>query len=228
MKDKKNKYYDFKALADTDWEITLYGDVSSHEDDINALGFKEELDKIPDGANITAYINSPGGSVFEGVAISNRIKAKKGKKKCVIDGLAASISTLIACSFDEVEIYSNALYMIHQAWYGVRGNATDLRKHADELEKMDNIIVETYKAKTGLDEAIIRDYMAKETWFSAKEALELGFVDRIIDRESDAKMCVDIDILNTYKNVPENLLEAENKIDRDRELELLALELELM
>lgn len=227
MKNSK-KYYDFKALADNDWEITLYGEVSIWEEDINAIGFKAELDKVPDGANITAYINSPGGSIFEGVAISSLIKRKKGKKRCIIDGLAASIATVIACAFDEVEIYSNALYMIHRGWCCVAGNVDDLRKQADDLSKMDDMIVETYKAKTGLDNDVILDYMAKETWFGAKEALELGFVDRIIDRDSEAKACVNTDIFNKYKNVPSELLEVENKVNIDDELELLKLEIELM
>lgn len=232
MSKKKNNYYEFKNIAPNEYELYLYGEVSSWDEDINASGFKAALDEVPDGATITAYINSVGGSVFEGVAISSMIKRKKGTKKCIIDGLCASIATTIACAFDTVEMYSNSMYMIHCASSYTYGNAKELEQQIEALKKIDTTIVDTYKERTGLEEDVIRDYMEKETWFTAKEALELGFIDNIIEAKSQKVACADKNFLNKYKNVPETLLvedkvdlEAENKIND--ELELLALEIEL-
>lgn len=230
-KNNKQKYYEFKNVADNEYELYLYGEVSSWEEDINATDFKAELDNIKDGATITAYINSVGGSVFEGWAISNMLKRKKCKKNAIIDGICASIATGIACAFDNVQMYKNSLYMIHNASTMAWGNANEIEKQVDSLRKIDDNIVQTYVDRTGLDTDKIKEYMNNETWFSAKEALELGFTDGIIDKDNKVTNIADSKVLAKYKNVPTGLIAVEDKeTDKkiDDELELMRLQIELM
>lgn len=226
---KQKKYYEFKNIATNDYEIYMYGEVSSWDEDINALGFKEELDSIPDGSNITCYINSVGGSVFEGVAIASMIKRKKGTKKCIVDGICASIATTIASAFDTVEAYKNSLYMIHLPWIMCAGNSDDLRKQAEDLDKMTDALVTSYMDKTGIDKDKLVEMMKAETWMTAEQAKEFGFIDNVLEQEKQMVAKVsDKEILKKYKNTPEiDFVEPENKINND-ELELLELEIDLM
>lgn len=172
---------------------------------ISAQKFVEDLDKI-EASTIHVRINSPGGAVFDGVAIYNAIKQKKTKKKiCHIDGLAASIASIIALGGDEVRMGENAFLMIHEPWSIVIGMADDMRKEADLLDKVSGTLATTYMNKTGKSEAQIKEYMAEETWFTAQEALEAGFID-VIDKDQDeSDQVVNTFDLSVFANVPDQL-----------------------
>lgn len=191
----------------------------------NAEEFKNELNNCQ-GNEIHLLISSPGGSVTLGNTMANMIqdyKKRTGKKvKAVINGLCASIATQIALSADEVVMYKNSLFMIHNASCGVYGSKEDLLKQIEVLDKIDNILASTYADKTGLSIEECLDLMSKETWLNAEEALQLGFIDSIVDQEIQLVACADVSKLN-FKNTSklENLI---NKVkEKELEKELLAM-----
>ena len=177
-----------------DVELFLYDEIGFWG--VDASTFVRDLKSI-DAETIHLRINSPGGSVFDGVAIANAIREHKATVIVHIDAIAASIASVIALAGDEVRIADNAFLMIHNAWTGVVGNADDLRRTADILDKIDeSAIVRTYVNKTGADEDQVRQWMeGPETWFTAEEALEAGFVDAI-DAQSDAEASFDLSVFS--------------------------------
>jgi ATP-dependent Clp protease protease subunit len=174
-----------------DVELFLYDEIGFWG--IQASTFVRDLKSI-DAETIHLRINSPGGSVFDGVAIANAIREHKATVIVHVDALAASIASVIALAGDEVHMADNAFLMIHNAWTGVVGNADDLRKTADILDKVDDsAIVRTYMNKTGADEAQVREWMKDETWFTAEEALAEGFID-VVDAQSDTQASFDLSV----------------------------------
>lgn len=160
-------------------------------------------------------VNSPGGLVFEGVAIYNQLRQwslRTGGRVLVhVDGVAASIASVIALAGDEVRIAPNAFFMIHNAMMCACGDAEYLRKVAGDLEKMQRgAITKTYMAKTGQDQATLEAWMRAETWFTADEAVEHGFADVIEEDEvpEDAAARARAFDLRAYEQVPAALREA--------------------
>ena len=177
-----NKFWNFKAKDESTGELTLYGDISSATwwgDEVTPQQFKDDLDALGGISNLDIYINSGGGDVLAGQAIHSMLKRHKAYKTVYIDGLAASIASVIAMAGDKIIMPKNASMMIHNAWTLIAGNKDDLRKMADDMEKIDAGIVATYAEKTGLDESEIVSLMNAETWFTADEAVKKGFADEI-------------------------------------------------
>jgi ATP-dependent Clp endopeptidase proteolytic subunit ClpP len=168
---------------------------------VSAKQFAEDFAAIT-APNINVRINSPGGSVFDGQAIFNAIDRHPSKVTTHIDGLAASIASVIALAGDEVVMASNALYMIHDPWAAAVGDASEMRKTADLLDKIAGQLVDTYAAKSGQEPADIAEAMHAETWYTAAEALDLGLVDRIAGETSeDPGASFDMAPFN-YRNYP--------------------------
>lgn len=137
-------------------------------------------------SDITVRINSPGGDVFEGVGIYNALvtwsNAQEGRKITVkIDSLAASIASVIAMAGDEIEIAGNAMMMIHRASTMTWGNAADHKASATTLEQIDQIIVDTYEARTAQKPEDLKAWLDGETYMTAAEAVERGFADKKTD-----------------------------------------------
>ena len=161
-------------------ELFFYGDIVSSSwdawlpEDQYPSNVQELLKDIGD-CNLDIHINSYGGDVFAGFAICNMLRSLKGKKTVYIDGLAASIASVIAMAGDEIIIPENAYMMIHRAWTYGWGNADDLRKLADDMEKFDAGIVATYMthALDGVTETQLLDLMKEESWLTASDAAEL-------------------------------------------------------
>ena len=131
--------------------------------------------------DITVEISSPGGSVYEGIAIFNAIKAyNKGEVTTVIVSLAASMASIIALAGDTIKAYDNSLYMIHNASMWAGGDAKELRKKADHLESITNMLAKNYITKSGKSEKEIIKLLDDETWFYGSEIMDAGFVDEII------------------------------------------------
>ena len=161
-------------------ELVLYGEISDstwYGDEITPKQFKADLDALGDVKRLDIYINSGGGDVFAGNAIYNMLKRHKAHKTVYVDGLAASIASVIAMAGDKIVMPENAMLMIHNCWTICAGNKSDMRKIAGEMEKIDGMIAGTYAARTGHDEAEIQALMDAETWFTAKEAVEMGLAD---------------------------------------------------
>lgn len=181
---KPNKFWVIKAKKDNPevGELTLYGDISSVSwwgDEVTPKQFKADLDALGDIKNLDIYVNSGGGEVFAGMAIYNIIKRHKAYKTAYIDGIAASIASVIIMAADKRVIPENAMIMIHNCCTFAMGNKIELRKIADDLEKVDQSILGTYIEKTGKTCEEITAYMDAETWFTAAEAVEMGFADEL-------------------------------------------------
>jgi len=162
-------------------EILIYEQIGQDwfGDGLTAKSFAEELKSHGDLSEIRLLINSPGGDVFDGMAIYNTLLRHKARKIVEIDGLAASIASIIAMVGDEIRIGENAMFMIHDPWSVAIGTAGDFRQQADVLDAITEQLVTTYTARTKQDRQQIRDWMAAETWFSGAEAKEAGFADAV-------------------------------------------------
>lgn len=201
------KGYSMKALDKGVGEIFLYDEIGDPWDGTTAKGFAEDLKGLGDLRVLNVFINSPGGFVFDGVAIYNQLKRHKARKVVQIDGIAASIASVIAMAGDEIAIAANGMMMIHDPWAFAMGTATEMRKMADSLDKVRDSILGTYVRRTGADEERIVAMMAEETWFDAEDALELGFADKITDEVAIAAKAKGFD-LSKYRNAPAELLKA--------------------
>jgi ATP-dependent Clp protease protease subunit len=155
---------------------------------IRAKDVVEKLEALKDegATELDVHISSPGGDVWEGNAIFAAIAAwGKGEKRVHIDGLAASIASVIAMAGDEIVISPAAMVMCHQASAFAMGNSSDLRKMADRLDAINDVICDVYADRTGLAKSEVEKLVAEETWMSASEAVEKGFADRIARSEPD-------------------------------------------
>lgn len=197
--------FEVVAKADSsDVEIFLYDAIVSSEIEAEYWGgvapesFVKAVYGVAKGATIHLRINSPGGSVFAARAMEQALRDHKGRVVVHIDGLAASAATFIAMAGDEVIMSKGALFMIHKAWTGLWGNADDLRKEAELLDKIDGTLADTYADKTGKSVEQVAAWMAAETWFSSAEALEAGFATSIADSEVKAGTWN----LSAYENAP--------------------------
>ena len=163
------------AEGETSAEISIYDAIGSF--DVNAKQFVDELKEI-NADTINLRINSPGGSVIDGNAMFNALQRHPAKVITHIDGLAASMASVIAMAGDEVHMADNALLMIHNPWTFSMGDADELRADADLLDKMSASILSSYgRSQYEADE--IKNLMDEETWFTAQEAFDAGFVDHI-------------------------------------------------
>jgi ATP-dependent Clp endopeptidase proteolytic subunit ClpP len=156
-------------------KIKLYGAIGRDITD------SEFISQIPENGNedLEIRINSPGGSVFQGWAIYNALIDYKGKKLIHIDGVAASMASVIAMAGDEIYMSENALYMIHNPSSTAQGNANELRKEADLMDKIKGIMVDSYHKKTGIPKTELEKMLDDETWFSAQEAKESKFINDV-------------------------------------------------
>ena len=147
---------------------------------ISAKQFSDEMNKLPSTVkDITLRINSPGGDVFDGITIFNRLKQHKAKKKVYIDGLAASISSIIALAGDEILMGDGALYMVHLPWAFMCGgiNSVQADKLSDDLRVVEEQMIGIYARKSGLTRQEVRSMLEKETWMGYDDAKKYGFVD---------------------------------------------------
>lgn len=188
-------WYEIKNKTDDLAEIWLYEEIGAW-----GTGAKQFIDELKNvkAKNINLHINSPGGDVFDGVAIHNALKRHPAKKNAYIDGLAASISSVIALAADKVIAAENAMYMIHDPWGFTAGNSEDMRHYADVLDKVRDAILTSYCSKTGKDEEEIKELMHAETWMTAQEAFDMGFVD-LVEGRTEARASAN------FKNVLEKL-----------------------
>lgn len=130
---------------------------------------------------VTVYINSPGGDMFEGLAINSLLQEHKGRVTVKVLALAASAASVIAMGADDIQIARGAFFMIHNAWVIAAGNKNELRDVADWLDPFDNAMADIYAERTGQDIKSVIKAMDKVTWIGGAEAVELGYADQVID-----------------------------------------------
>lgn len=215
-----------KASADgKSGDIFIYGEITQYAweelGEHSAQTFKNELDGLGDVETLNVYTNSPGGSVFEGITIHNMLKRHKAKVIAHVDALAASIASVIIMAADEIRMPSNSMLMIHNPWTFSMGNAAELRKQADDLDRIGESAIQSYLAKAGdkLDESKLKELLDDETWLSADEALEYGLCD-VVEDANDMAACIDKEYMNRYQNVPKQLKEEPKSIVTLEEKEL--------
>lgn len=173
----KRKYFALEKHKQTA-TITIYGDITSwpwFESDVSSHNLSKQLEALNDVDEINVYINSYGGEVAEGIAIYNALRRHKAKVRTICDGFACSIASVIFMAGDERVMNEASMLMIHNAWTYAEGNAAQLRKQAEDLEKITQLSIEAYKAHSSLKEEEITALMDAETWILPSEALEYGF-----------------------------------------------------
>jgi ATP-dependent Clp endopeptidase proteolytic subunit ClpP len=168
---------------------------------LSAKRFADDLKALGKLDTINLFVNSPGGSVFDGVAIYQQLKRNPARVVAHVDGLAASIASLIVMAADEIKMASNGLMMIHNAWTVTAGNAVDLREQADVLDKVDRELTATYANRTGVAVETVSEMMAAETWMTADEAVEHGFADSKTEELRIAACVFDLSKLG-FKHAP--------------------------
>ena len=160
-------------------ELSIYGDITSWPweelGEVSAANLSKQLAELGDVDEINVHISSYGGEVKEGLAIYNALKNHKAKVRTYCDGFACSIASVIFMAGEERIMNDSSLLMIHNAWSFAEGNAQELRKQADDLEKITQASVIAYKAHSTLSEEEIKALMDAESWILPEEALEYGF-----------------------------------------------------
>jgi len=166
--------------------------------------FKKDFDKIKNKKEIKILINSPGGNVFDGMAIYNILAAHKSKITTEIIGIAASVASVIALAGITRNICQGTYFMIHDPTGLCIGTAADMRKMAEDLEKIAGQVANIYVKNSNLGKEEILQKMKEETWFTAEEAVEAGFADSVIDYGEMAALAFDI---SRFHNVPKEVKE---------------------
>lgn len=204
------KFWNIASIGQEDGEIILYGDVVARQPMdwytgepepglyITPEGFLEDLEEVKGKSNITIKVNSCGGDLYTGIAIHNAIKGLSGHKTVIIEGIAASAASVIACAGDEVKLYPGSMMMIH----GVSGllfdyyTLADLKKLQKDFDASERAIAEIYHAKTGLPVDQLRNMMTRETWMVGQEAIENGFADTLLEGDGpDVSVSADKQVL---------------------------------
>jgi ATP-dependent protease ClpP protease subunit len=183
-------------------EVLIYDEIGAYG--VSAKGFLAELGALPDDARIDLRLNSPGGSVFDAVAIYNALSRHAGTVTVWIDGIAASAASYIAMAGDEIVMPENAFLMIHEPSGLVMGTAADMRDMAGTLDKIGASMTRGYAARSGKPEDEVAALMAAETWFDAKDALDAGLATRMAD---PVRIAASFDI-GRFRNAPPALVEA--------------------
>lgn len=202
-----------KNQTDSSADLFFYGDIVSetwqsewYEEDMAPGDVKEFLDQLGETENINIHINSGGGSVFGGIAIYNMLRRNNAHKTVYVDGLAASIASVIMMAGDEIVMPKNATVMIHKpsaSYFFTTKNADDLRKDAESLDTCQEAIMQTYMTKAKVDKEEIEQKVNDETWLTGEEAAEL--FDIKVEEANDAVACAGSSMFFCYKNVPTSL-----------------------
>lgn len=166
--------------------IYIYGDITSYpwsEGDTSSYNLSKELQELEDVDNINIYINSYGGEVKEGLAIYNTLKRHKAKITTIADGFVCSIASVIFAAGDERIVSNTSMLMIHNAWTSVRGDSNDLKKEAEDLEKITQASINAYMSIVNIEEENLKEMMNVDTWINGDEALEMEFATKIVETE---------------------------------------------
>jgi ATP-dependent Clp protease protease subunit len=199
MSKVNKRFWEFKASAGNDVAaLNIYGPISSYKywgDEVTARDFKKELDAAGNVKTLEIYVNSPGGDLYVGQAIYNMLKRHSAHKVVYIDGIAASIASVIAMAGDEIVMPMNTMKMIHNASTVAYGNKHDMRQVADTLKKRRNPESRLQRENRLTDEEINK-LLDAETWLTAEEALAKGFATRL-----EAEKAIAASLTNTILTV---------------------------
>ncbi len=221
----EESYVSIQNLTEQSADLYIYGVIVDNsefrwdESDVMPKDVLEALEQVKNLKELNIYINSPGGSVFAGQAIYNILNRSQAKKVVYIDGVAASIASVIALAGDEIKVPSNAFMMIHKPWVLAIGNSDNLRKTADDLDDIQKGIMNVYKENLaeGVEYETVENMVNKETWMSGEEIGE--YFARVEVIQSKQVAACASEFLNNYHKAPSKLIKSTNK-DKDPEPEV--------
>ncbi|ADW76103.1 peptidase S14 ClpP (plasmid) [Rahnella aceris] len=170
-------WFRMKASGDKTADIYIYDEIGYWG--VTARQFTSSMKALGDLDHINLHIHSPGGDVFDGIAIYNLLNSHTASKTVYIDGLAASMASVIAMVGNPIIMPENAMMMIHKPWGITGGDANDMRDYADLLDKVEAVLIPSYAKKTGKTPDELALMLGEETWMTAQECLEHGFADQI-------------------------------------------------
>ncbi len=189
---KKGDWYRIENKAEGPSEVFVYDEIGGYG--VSVGDFLADVRKVDGPLNL--HLNSPGGDVFDGVAVYSALKRRTGETTVIVDGLAASIASVIALGADKVVMAPKAKMMIHDGWTAAAGNAQDFRKLIDLLDDTSDTIASVYADKAGGTVDFWRERMRAETWYNAEEALAAGLIDEIEGKPAARRDDFDLSMYN--------------------------------
>ena len=222
----KNKFYEFKNVAENEYSLYVYGEIVSEKEpdiftgeksdsEVDIKDFKDALAGIPNGAKLNMYVNSVGGSVFATSSIVSMLQRAKDRGieiDAYIDGLACSCASWLVMIANKINVYKNSVMMIHKPMTVSFGNANDLAKDIEVLNKIENgVIIPMYEARMKCDKKKLKNMIDAETWLTADEIAE-NFNVTFIDEAREVKN-IQSDLFNTYKNTPKEFKQEEKPVE---------------
>ena len=211
------KFYEFKNITSSEADLFVYGEIvqeksidwwtgEESQTDVGLMDFKEQLDSIGNVQKLNIYINSPGGDVFTAstmISMLQRVKDKGTTINAYVDGLSASAASFLMMVADNVNLYKNSTVMVHKPMSIAWGNANDMQKTIDALNKIEeSVIMPMYMNKSKVDEKEIKSLIDAETWLSAKE-MDKYFNVTLLGEEKTAVASISSNLFKNYKNVPD-------------------------
>lgn len=197
-----------------DVELEFFGPISEYSwwgDEVTPEAFKKELNQKGNGKPVTVLVNSPGGEVIAASVIRSILQEYPGKVTADIVGLAASAATIMVTGADHIRMRESALFLIHDPWGIAWGNIEEIKDFLEVLKTVKNSIVDTYETKTGLDRDRLSKLMTEETWMTAREAKDFGFIDEVVTSSvkkatipQTARLAF-ANCLSAYMHVPDSL-----------------------
>lgn len=217
-----NQLMTVKNLTAKSADLYIYGEIIDNTDfkwdeaDVMPADVLATLNQVEGLEELNIYVNSPGGSVFAGMAIYSMLKRNKAYKRAYIDGVGASMGSVIPFAADEVYIPTNAFLMIHYPWTIAMGNANEFRKLADDLDVIGQGALNVYmeNVKEGVTEETIKELLSAETWLNGEEAAKYFKVEVI---EANNVAACDSSYLEKYDKTPQKLVAKEPTGDPDPE-----------
>lgn len=195
-------WFRMQASADNDADIYIYDEIGYWG--VTARQFVNELKALGDVTHINLYINSPGGDVFDGIAIFNALKHHGAAITVRIDGLAASMASVIAMVGNPVIMPENTMMMVHKPWGVAGGDANDMRDYADLLDKVESVLIPAYAQKTGKSAEEIAAMLEDETWMDGNECVALGFADQVAP-SLQAMACIHSKRIEEFEKMPDSI-----------------------
>lgn len=227
------KFYEFKNITSSEADLFVYGEIvqeksvdwwtgEESQTDVGLMDFKEQLDSIGNVQKLNIYINSPGGDVFTAstmISMLQRVKDKGTTINAYVDGLSASAASFLMMVADNVNLYKNSTVMVHKPMSIAIGNANEMQKTIDALNKIEeSVMMPMYMSKSKVDEEEIKSLIDAETWLSAKE-MDQYFNVTLLDEEKTAVASISSNLFKNYKNVPDFIKNSLKTVQNNEEIE---------
>lgn len=227
------KFYEFKNITSSEADLFVYGEIvqeksvdwwtgEESQTDVGLMDFKEQLDSIGNVQKLNLYINSPGGDVFTAstmISMLQRLKDKGTIINAYVDGLSASAASFLMMVADNVNLYKNSTVMVHKPMSFAMGNANDMQKTIDALNKIEeSVMMPMYMNKSKVSEEEIKSLIDAETWLSSKE-MDKYFNVTLLDEEKTAVASISSNLFKNYKNVPDFIKNSLKPVQNDEKPE---------